>query len=699
LLFVQLTLFSWHKIPFVRLLIPFILGVFWALYLPFGFYSCLAGFCVLVIVVLFLLRNKKTHFKFTTQVLVGILFTVCFITIGYLRTYSYNETRQLHHFSDFKKAKYYYITVEDAVIAKEKFYRCYASVNACKDSGGKFNVSQGNLLLYFKKNAVQTKPLVGNTYLISSNIQPILGPANPGEFNYKQYLTYHNIYYQQFTDSANTITLPITKPSVYSWALSLRDASLKIIKQYIPEEKEGGVAQALLLGYKDELDPDIVDAFSRTGTLHVLAVSGLHAGIIYIILSFLTKPLSKYRKGKIIQLVLLIGGIWLYAFVTGLSSSVLRASIMFSTMAIGKSLKYNSNIYNNLFASAFILLIYNPLFIVDVGFQLSYLAVLGIVFIQPLIKNWWLPTNWLTKQIWSLISISFAAQLLTFPIGVFYFHQFPNYFLLSNLLIIPITSIILIGLIALIGLSWIPYVGLILGKCIWVIIWFNNWLVIKIDELPYSYIKGIHFDFFQMILLYALMLFFLAFCIHKYKVLLTLTMLSLLIFSGYYGYTKYSQSQQRIMVAHYIKKHDVFTCLQGHTAYIFADSSFINDKLAIKFYLEPYFWAHGITEVISSDFNKTFIGTNIYYKKNSGLQFFDRIMTIQNNGKLNGIKHQFWYVKHTTKNYFNAIAIPQNNIVWSANIGFNKTVKLEQGLKNKFGPNFKLNKKATVIKF
>ncbi len=692
-------MFSWHHIPFLRLLLPFILGIFVAIYCPVNVYIPIV--CIIFIVVALFLFYKKTSINtaFVYQTSIGLCITLLVFIFGYLHAYLFNETKQPHHFSAIKQAKIYEVTIADAVIEKEKFYRCYATVSSCKDSNNKYHTTQGTLLLYIKKNAVENKPDIGNKYLIKANAQNILEPANPYEFNYKQYLTYHNIYYQQYTDSAHTVKLPSENKTIYSWAIGVRNSCLEIIKKYIPQQKEGGVAEALLLGYKDDLDIGITQAFSRTGTLHVLAVSGLHAGIIFWILGLITRRLERSKKGKIIQLVIVIFGIWFYAFITGLSSSVLRASIMFSVMANGKSLKYNTNIYNNIYASAFILLVYNPLFIVDVGFQLSYLAVLGIVFIQPLIKNWWIPNTWLGKKIWAIISISLAAQLLTFPIGIFYFHQFPNYFLLSNLLIIPLTSIILIGLIVLIPLSFIPFLATYLGKILWAIIWFNNWLVTAIDRFPYSFINGIHFNFLEMVILYVFMLSFLAFCIHKYKALITLSVLSLLVFGIYFSFTRIEQNKQRIIVFHAIKKHDVITCLQGRKAYIISDSSFLADEYAIKFYLEPYFWAYGINEIVKLNDTKKYVETNIFIKPKQGFQFFDKKMTNIFNYNYGKIENRYLLIKNDSKINFNEINYLQKNILYSLKISNYKKMKFQKQVKSIFKKTFENNDKAIVISF
>ncbi len=692
-------MFSWHAIPFVRILVPFIAGIFAALYCPFG--SLLPIIILLICGSFFLYfsRTRRINTRYQSDIFIGVFILIIIICFGYLRTYWFNEKRQANYFADVLHPKIIQIDIEDAIVEKEKFFKCYASVKEVVDSLGKKSKVQGTILLYLKKSMDFKRPQIGDRFLIVAKLRPIQSPANPEEFNYQQYLSYHNIYYQVFTDSSSRIGLSGHKNSIYRIAAELRDQSLKVLQKYLNSPQELGVAEALLMGYKDDLDPEITAAFMRTGTLHVLAVSGMHAGIIYLILAFLTAPLTKRKYGKVFQVILLLFGIWLYAFMTGLSSSVLRASVMFSFITIGKLLKYHVNIYNIIYSSAFILLLYDPHFLVDVGFQLSYLAVLGIVFIQPMISKWYTPRFWLSKYVWGLISVSLAAQLLTFPIGIFYFHQFPNYFILSNLLIIPITSLALIGLIALLVFQMLPFLAILLGKALLYLIQFNNWLVKGIDQLPYSYINGLHFDIVQMLMMYGLLFLFLAFCIHKNKAIV-LSFLGVSIgFGLYLNSLQYKFSQQKVLLVHEIKGHDVYTCIDGFSAHIIADSSFLMNESKIKFYLEPFLWSHGIKKIFKHDLDESFVVTNLFYMKNSGFQFFDRFLTIDKILKGNVQKNGILVLKNSENNVFENFLKPPKFIKFGANTSFYQMAKFRKAYFKQFKSELKENRYYILISF
>ena len=227
-----------------------------------------------------------------------------------------------------------------------------------------------------------------------------------------------------------------------------------VLKKMIPSKQSYGVASALFLGIRDGIDNEVQNAYRSAGATHVLAVSGLHVGILSAIIAFLLGFLRKHNKFKYLYLFFVLGVLFSYSFLTGLSPSVLRASVMFAIIQIGLTFSRRTNIYNNLAFSAFLLLIFSPYMIFEVGFQLSYLAVLGIVLIQPKIVRLWKPSSWIIKKGWELLTVSLAAQLITFPICLYYFHQFPSYFWLSGFVVIPAAMVILGCAIAIILFSF-----------------------------------------------------------------------------------------------------------------------------------------------------------------------------------------------------------------------------------------------------
>ncbi|HET6768812.1 MAG TPA: ComEC/Rec2 family competence protein, partial [Chitinophagaceae bacterium] len=275
---------------------------------------------------------------------------------------------------------------------------------------------------------------------------------------------------------------------------------LSILRTNIKGEKELGLAEALLIGYKDDLDKTLVQSYSNTGVVHVIAISGLHLGLIYWLLTWFFKPLQR-RKLKWLRPILILAGLWLFSFLAGAQPSVLRSAVMFTCIVLGDAFERKSSIYNSLALSALLLLCVNPFRLWDVGFQLSYAAVLSIIiFMQP-IYHWFYIKNKALDLIWKMNAVTLAAQILTIPIGIYHFHQFPANFLFTNLLAVPLSGFILLDEIFLCIVSFIPPVAAFLGKIITWLIWIMNSYIERIEKLPFSLWDGLQISVLQTILL------------------------------------------------------------------------------------------------------------------------------------------------------------------------------------------------------
>jgi len=341
------------------------------------------------------------------------------------------------------------------------------------------------------------------------HLKKVSPPQNPGEFDHKRYLAFHNVYHRAYlknTDwvySGNTSANPLLQ-----FSLTLRNKLLNILSANHIKGNEFSVGAALLLGYEDQLDQDIISSYANTGALHVLSVSGLHVAIVYVFFNWLLFFLDKMKYGAIIKTILLLAFLWLYTLITGLSPSVLRATTMLSFIVIAKASNRYTNIYNTLAASIFLLLLIDPFLIMNVGFQLSYLAVIGIVYIQPKIYDWFYVQNWLLDKTWMLTSVSIAAQIATFPLALFYFHQFPNYFLVSNFIVIPLSTLVIYLGIALFVLAKVSMVALYLSMGFNYSVWFLNESVKEIEKWPYASLQGISITVLENWLFYGFIILF-----------------------------------------------------------------------------------------------------------------------------------------------------------------------------------------------
>ncbi|CAG5078047.1 hypothetical protein CRYO30217_00555 [Parvicella tangerina] len=428
------------------------------------------------------------------------------INLIIFKTAEYRTT----HYQNFTNEYQNNYLVEVSEIPKEKpnSVQVVAKINAVKQENDQWISSTGQVLLYFKKDSASLNILQGDIIYVESDLQDINEPQNPGQFNYKQYLSFNQIYQQGFVQQNDWKLLSSGHFSIISYASVLRDRLLETLKHHGLSDDELAVASALILGYKDDLDNELKHSYSSAGATHVLAVSGLHVGIIFLAISFVLGVFDKNEKLTFTRLFIVLGILWSYATITGLSPSVVRAATMFSFVAVGKAFKRDSNIYNTLAGSALVLLIINPYLIMEVGFQLSYLAVLGIVYFQKIIYRRLYVKNKLLDYVWTITSVSIAAQLTTFPLGLLYFHQFPTYFFISNLVVIPAAMIIIALGIGLFLTSWAPPVASVFGFLLTWVIYGMNWVVKSIDQLPVSLIEGISISILECWMIYAIIVLF-----------------------------------------------------------------------------------------------------------------------------------------------------------------------------------------------
>jgi competence protein ComEC len=370
---------------------------------------------------------------------------------------------------------------------------------------------------------------------------------------------------------------------------------IKILRQFITGSKEQGFAEALLIGYKDDLDKNLVQAYSNTGVVHIIAISGLHLGLIYGLLLLLTKPLKRVRKLLWLRLVLLIGSLWLFSILAGGGPSVLRSALMFSLIALGEVALRKTVILNTLAFSAFVLLCINPFWLWDVGFQLSYAAVLSIVlFFQP-IYRWFQFDNKAVDFVWKLTAVTIAAQILTLPISIYHFHQMPLLFLVTNFIAVPLSSVILFGEILLCALFFLPAVSTIIGKVLHSLIAFLNSYIEGLNSLPFATWNFLSVSLVQTVLL---LVFALAFCywlLEKQRRFAWLAFASFGLFMLLRGASFYAAFNQKQLIVYNVPKHPAIDIIDGRRYYFVGDSLLLSDGFERNFHLQPSRILHRIS--------------------------------------------------------------------------------------------------------
>jgi competence protein ComEC len=383
---------------------------------------------------------------------------------------------------------------------------------------------------------------------------------------------------------------------VWGYLYGLRSRLIQKFRDGGLEGEELAVASALVLGHRADLDRELMSAYAGAGATHVLAVSGLHVGIVYVILNMLLKFLDKKRYGKIVKTVLLVVALFGYAGLTGLSASVFRAATMFAFVAVGKAIDRNTNIFNTLAASAFVLIAFDPMIIMQVGFQLSYLAVIGIVVIHPILFNLVTVNNRIGDWAWSITCVSIAAQVATFPLGLLYFHQFPNLFLLSNLLVIPAaTGILYLGFLLFTFSFWNPTL-LFFGKLLNWLISSLNTVVVYIEEIPYSVLTGIDISTIETLIIYAAIVSWLMFLLHRIRPAFYVALGLSVIFMVLQCFEVHRQKTQHFLTVYNVKGHTAISVVEGTKVLFLSDEELYTNEQSMLFHIRHHWWRLGIEE-------------------------------------------------------------------------------------------------------
>lgn len=630
--------------PLFRLLFPFIAGILFAVYsgILFPFSSLLFLSLLLFLIVSFLTFANKISSNYRFRWLYGTILNVIFFILGYQLTVLKTEKNDPIHFSNIaQKATVALAYLDEPLKEKNSSYKTVLQIYAEKIDD-KWLDTKGKVLVYFEKDSLAKQLKYGDVIMLKANYyNEVHPPQNPSEFNYKRYLSFHSVYHQAYLKSTDWKKTTENKGNIMTrYAISLRENLLNVFKQNNISGDEYAVISALILGYTDEIDANLIGAYSSAGAMHILSVSGLHVGIIYIVLNAMLFFLNRNRGTRIMKASILILFLWGYAILTGLSPAVLRSAAMLSFVVIGQSLNRYTNIYNTLATSVFVLLLFNPYLIMEVGFQLSYLAVLGIVLIHSRIYKQWESPNWLMEQIWGIISVSIAAQLATFPLGLLYFHQFPNYFLASNLLVIPLSTLIIYGGILLMMISPFAVVAAFIGKAESYLVYYLNQIVYSVEHLPYSMLKGITITVTETWVVYFIMTFLFIYLLNRRVRYLYIVLSLTIVFLAFQLVESLEQSQQKRFIVYAVPKTAAYDFIDGKKDVFIADSSLLNNDSKIQFHIRNNWWEKGLTHQEFSE-TKNISSTeplqnclpDELFIQNHFIQFYDKTIVVINDKK------------------------------------------------------------------
>lgn len=551
------------KVPMAKPLLAFLMGICVGYYTTASQFSFWIG---VLIVFLVLQWISFIHRKKSWGRLVFLLsFYLLWCVLGIWTTVRTMPSYQAAHFSSFESNNLF-IVIDEEPQVKEGNIRFAADVIAVVKEG-EIQRSTGKVMVTLRLDTLEDGDMrYGDLLQIPNKTQTIKPPANPKEFDYKKYLQRKDIEQQCFLSADQIVKVESHKGNpIVDRALFFREQMMHKFAMNIKDGNSMHLAMALIFGYRSQIDMDTIAIFRNTGTVHILSVSGLHVGLVFALLMLLLKWMNRFPWGRYFRSVIILLAVWFYVILTGMSPPILRAGIMITFFIVSITVNRSQVALNTLFASALFILIFSPKSLFDIGFQLSYLAVLGILILYPLLRSFYRPRKRLFRVIVDYIYISIAAQLFTLPVILYYFGQFPTYFIPANLFIaIPSTAIMYLGiLLALCPFSMVNnYIGLALDG----LMYFSIAGLGYMERLPAAVLKGIIWNEIQVVLFFLVLFFLIWAWNFKEKKAVFMGLCLLVIFFGcngalyvkrqnYSGYRIYNVRSE-VAIAH-IRKGNV----------------------------------------------------------------------------------------------------------------------------------------------
>lgn len=560
--------------PLAKITIWFIAGILVSYYLKITIFTTSIAFGIgsLAFFVSYLLarKNKKTisFFGISTYYL---SFFIGILTL-FFHTDSLQKTNYIHCTKAFESPQSITFTLRERLKGNSYNDRFSAIINEIN------SVSySGKIIVNIAKNSLKKQLLIGNVINVKTILQHNVASKNPNQFDYSKYLEDRQIYAQLYS-SKNALSInKKIKKDIWYYSDRLHRRIIKNLEKAHFNAAEMHVALALILGQQQEISADIIQDYQYSGATHILSVSGLHVGFIMLFINFILKPIPNTRKGSFIKLSSILISLAIFAVISGLSPSVLRSVVMFSFVATGNHLRRSGNIYHTLLVSILLILLFEPYFLFDVGFQLSYIALFFILWLQPLLKNIWSPKNKILINLWNALTVSFAAQIGAFPLCLYYFHQFPGLFFITNIAIIPVLSFIMIAgiIVMMIAVFVSPFEFLIyiFEKSIYLL----NLIIHYVASFESFVILDISFNFYYLISFYLFIVLSIIWLKKPNYSKLVLALSTVILLQISFIYTKKEIENQDELVIFNFKKNTLITERNGKTI-----TAFTNDTLALK---------------------------------------------------------------------------------------------------------------------
>jgi competence protein ComEC len=570
--------------PLAKISLAFIIGIVsFQYYKPspiWVFGSVL--FCVFLLLVFHLLSRTKNNFKLIFGVLSLLTSLLLGVASSIIHKETYNSLHYINQIKDYENQHLIRLVINEKLKNTQKNTR-YISTIRSVDKQQSF----GKIILNIKKPNQIDSIKIGAELNVIGMLYKNKGSFNPNQFDYGKYLENQEIYAQVYANETQ-INIVGTQKTIWSQFSNFRTKIIENLALSNFKKEELNILIALLLGQQQDISPEILKDYQYAGAVHILSVSGLHVGFILMFITFLLKPMSNSKRNAILKLVIILVSLWTYGILAGLSASVVRSVTMFSFVAIGIHLKRTVNIFHTLVVSMLLILLWKPSFLFDVGFQLSYLALFFILWVQPLLSNIWQPKNRIIQYIWDIVTVSTAAQIGAMPLSIYYFHQFPGLFFITNIIVLPLLGVIMIiGLIAII-IACFGIVPFVIAKPLEFLIEFLNYIIHWVATFEDFIIKNISFNKEMLVASYLVIIFGVLWFKKNTFQRLFLTLLSIISLQCVFIYTKFKAENTDEFIVFNAKKHSIITERKKDLITVYSNDSIlenIDNNLAIQSYL------------------------------------------------------------------------------------------------------------------
>lgn len=560
------------QFPLARMTIGFLTGILVAYYFKptpsFVFELLFIASCVFVIAYFFSKRNAANAIYF------GLATYFLAFGIGastqIIHTDSFQKSNYIHEKSIFDKPHLISVAIKEKLRSSAYNDRYIVLVNQI--DGKK---KSGRILLNVRKDSLNHSFEIGTHLQIKGSLYQNSPAKNPNQFDYGKYLENKQIYAQMYADASDIKMGSIMEKDIWYYTAKLRTKIIRNLEKTHFNKAELHVAIALILGQQQDISPEIIRDYQFAGAVHILSVSGLHIGFILLFVTFILKPFPNTRRGSFIKLIIILLSLSSFGFMAGLAPSVLRSVTMFSFVAIGMYLRRSTNIFHTLLVSMLLILLFEPSFLFDVGFQLSYVALFFILWLQPLLSQLWMPKTVISKYFWDILTVSFAAQIGAFPLSIYYFHQFPGLFFVTNLVIIPFLSIIMgLGVLVMV-LAAFDTIPLFLVQFLEWSIFILNKIINSIASLEQFIIQDIPFNWQLLLSVYVLLIATIIWFKKPSFNRMVLAMLTLIVFQITYFQTHGTVQNQMELVIFNTKKSSLIAERNGENITVYANDSLL----------------------------------------------------------------------------------------------------------------------------